>query len=90
MRVTIIRRAGEAPLTIEAAVVVVEDHNGTPLSVAYAQGRPPTMAHIVAHARDREFSQVLQQLGLNKTVVCEELSLPGPPAGAQLWRPEGG
>ncbi len=88
MRVTLVRRPGEAPVVIEAAMVLVEDHLGTPISVAHEQGRAPSSAYVVAHAHDKNFNAILRQLGLDKTVVCDDLVLPPPPSGATLWRPD--
>ena len=73
---------GSPPLTLPASLVIVEDEFGNPLSVACALD---TQQAVVSKAGDKDFSRVLQTLGLDRTVIVSPLPpAPKPPAGAQL------
>jgi hypothetical protein len=82
---------GGQPLIIEdASLVVLYDNNNNPVMVAGKYG--PEGVIRASHALDNDFSATLYALGVNRTVICQELKLPGPPPGARLvqkpiWTP---
>lgn len=55
---------------IEATRLVVEDHLGNPIVVAleYAPGQI-----VASHAGDKDFNNLLRNLGINKVVVCTDI-----------------
>jgi hypothetical protein len=75
MRVRAISKIGDRqPLVKEASVVLVEDDNGTVISVAVELGKGPdgrSLGCCVAHADDPDFNRILQQLGINSLTICE-------------------
>lgn len=66
------------PRRIKATRVVIEDDFGNPVG-AFLQVEP---GHIVAEIADDEqkFNSFLRQLGINKTIVIDEIKPQPPPA----------
>jgi hypothetical protein len=68
--------------TIQGSVVVVNDHYGNPLVVV--QEVNPGVA-VVVPANEPGFNRIITGLGLDKTVVCNQLLINNQvPAGAEL------
>lgn len=85
MRVTIIPAGGlgrSAPVVIEAAQVYLSHPDGTHFAVAAEYG--PDGAVQFAHAKDKNFNRVLNDLGVKRFTICDQLELPKPPPGARL------
>jgi hypothetical protein len=51
-------------------VLLLEDDAGTPLCVACEYDRG---AHVICTAQDDDFNKVLQNLGINKLTICDDL-----------------
>lgn len=82
MIVEIIPAVGQQPIVLVAAQVVVRNEDGTPVAAAATYGPDDTIA--VTHVKDKDFNQMLRNLGVNMTVIVDTLQLPKPPAGARL------
>lgn len=86
MLVQIITEIGTQPLVVDAAHVVIYQDNGTPIAAAGelgVSGGQPTQ--LLSMAGNADFDRVLQQLGVNTTVVVNRLKLPkADVAGAKL------
>jgi N-dimethylarginine dimethylaminohydrolase len=80
MRVKILKR-GEKPIVIpDFDMLIVETEGGTPVAVACRYG--PEGAYVVSSVDDdKRFNEVLQKLGLDRTVVVTDLS--------KLMKPDG-
>lgn len=85
MRLEILIRGitGE-PLVVDAALFIARHDDGTPVCVGGEYGPGDTIR--CSHALDKDFNQTLRKLGIDRTVICEELVLPPPPPGAKLIR----
>jgi hypothetical protein len=58
------------PIVIPATRVVIKSYNGTPLAAAVEWEGSEDGTHItVAHANDKNFNQVLANLGLDRVKV---------------------
>lgn len=88
MRVELLLRGinGE-PLVLDATLVIIRRDDTTPVCVAGEYG--PEDSIRCSHALDKDFNETLRKLGINRTVICEELVLPSPPPGAKLIRSPG-
>ena len=75
---------GGEPLVLEATLVIVRWPDGTPMCVAGAYG--PDGVVRASHCKDKDFNETLRKLGIDRTVICDELVLPPPPTGARLIR----
>lgn len=80
MRVEACEKFGGKPLVTDAAVVVIRDVHGNPISVACETpcGDQPVIT--VSHCKDPDFNRILRGLGLDQVVICEEFSPAAPPA----------
>ena len=76
MLVKILRGGGQGPLVIpDATLMIVEDAKGNPVSLACEYGLPGHLgAFEVSHCKDPEFNELLHRLGINKTVIVEDLA----------------
>lgn len=72
------------PLRVQASLVVAQLDDGTPVLVAGDHG--PAGGLRASNATDPDFQATLHELGINKTVLCDVLQMPGPPPGARLVR----
>lgn len=88
MKVLSYRRFGEPPQVIDAQVVIVQAENGDPIVLACEQNDPRVI--VTAHVKDKDFNRLLRALGLDKTVICDEMEAAPPPAGARLLSRPGG
>jgi len=70
------------PLVLAVNQVIVRQDNGTPILVAAEFGAEKAQA--AAKVGDADFQHLLRALGINETVVCDRVELPGPPPGARL------
>jgi len=83
MLLQIITGAGQKPIHIDAAQLLVLDRNGTPIVVAGTFGGNGDIK--AAHAADKDFNQILSAFGYkNQRVTTSVIDLPGPSAGARL------
>lgn len=76
MVIKILQKGGREPLVIDdATLVVVEDNNGNPVSVACAAGLPGRLGTFeVAHLKDPNFNDTLRRLGIHKVVIGHDIS----------------
>ncbi len=70
------------PQVIEATSVVVEDDFGNPLVMAVEL---EAHSYVFAKLGDAEFDPLLRQLGINKTVVINEVQ--SKPLSNVIWMP---
>lgn len=88
MQLKIIQRIGEPPIIIDAALVLVEGMHGQPVSVACDRGGGEIMVSSI-HDGQEEFNRNLHTLGINKTVILEDLRKQiAAPGAAQSRMPE--
>jgi len=76
MLIKILRKGGREPLVIDdATLMIVEDAKGNPVSLACEYGLPGRLGTFeVSHCKDPEFNTLLHRLGINKTVIVENLA----------------
>lgn len=84
MRVKVISRLGDAPVVMDAAVVLVENQFGEPISVACSN---TDGVFWLAHCKDKNFNDVLRMLGIDKTIIAADVRGASLPAGAKLLTP---
>lgn len=82
MRVKILASVGQPPIILDAAVVLVENQFGEPISVACEGGAEGI--YWLAHTKDPDFQQILRSLGIASTVIVDSMSAPKLPQGARL------
>lgn len=71
MLVRALNRIGDRePLLKRSTMAVIESDDGTILAVAVELGQG--LGHVVAHAGDPEFNNILRELGIDKTTICED------------------
>jgi len=75
MRIRLLRKDA-APLVLDdVSLMVVEDMNGNPVSVACPYlTTEHNEAFEVAHCRDPEFTTLLRRLGINNTVIVRDVT----------------
>lgn len=69
------------PLRLQASQMVVRTANGTPICVVDESGPDGTYRVTSAGDPDRQFDNVLRELGLQERVECSEIIVPGSPTG---------
>lgn len=76
MLVKILHKGGREPLIIDdATLMIVEDANGNPVSLACEYGLPGRLGTFeVSHCKDPEFNELLRRLGIHKTVLVHNLA----------------
>lgn len=84
MRVKIISQLGQAPIVLDASVVIVEDDVGNPVMIGSDYGPPNTF--VVAHIKDAGFNRICKALGIDRTAFVDTIEMPKPPAEARLIR----
>jgi hypothetical protein len=62
------------PLVVDDYSLIIIEKDGIPVAVAMDMGNSLGDASYVGHVRDRDFNAMLQQLGIDKTVIVEEAS----------------
>lgn len=82
MRITLIPRIGGAPLVLDVNQFIVENEQGTPISVGAVYG--PDGAAAVSCIGLDDFQRMLRVLGVHTTVVVDKLVMPKPQPGAKL------
>ena len=87
MYIEIMDGFGKDVRRIPVSQVVVYDDVGNPLAVAAKYG--PEGGHYVGHVVDPEFNRVLQSLGIERYVICDELQIDPPPGARLIHKPEG-
>lgn len=81
LTVSTIENLSIRPVVTKGRTVIISDEHNNPLVVVMQIADGTTM---VANSTDPDFNRVLRSLGINKTVICNNLSIPGPPANAEL------
>jgi hypothetical protein len=77
MYIEAIERFGKPPVRLEVSQVVIYRDDGTPISLASLYG--PDGAIFVETAEDPEkFNKALQTLGIDKTVIVDNLVMSEP------------
>lgn len=69
-------------MRLAASLLIVRHDDGTILGVAGAYGPGGTV--LMSHHNDKDFQSTLRRLGVNETVLCDTIQLPGPPSGYRL------
>lgn len=80
MRVKLVETIGGQVLDLDVALVIVEDGVGNPISIACETNGGYTCE--TANNEER-FNRILRGLGLNRSIVCDNITTKPLPYGAQ-------
>lgn len=73
LKIKAMKRLGDPqPLVVDGYNLIVIEKDGIPIAVAMDAGPHMGDATYVGHVRDKDFNAMLQQLGIDKTVIVED------------------